>query len=102
MPAPNNTTNTHPDPKDNDELQELDNIMEDLIVGHNFEYARKALLGWHSTHVMRALERVNGRLDAVQKASMPDSPYRKGFDEARSVIDTEIAHLNSQRKDDNQ
>ena len=29
---------------------ELDDIMEDLIVGHNFEYARKALLEWHNKH----------------------------------------------------
>lgn len=26
---------------------ELDNIMEDLITGHNFDYARKVLLEWH-------------------------------------------------------
>lgn len=26
--------------------KELDDIMEDLIVGHNFDYARKALLEW--------------------------------------------------------
>jgi hypothetical protein len=30
--------------------EELDNIMQDLIVGHNFEYARKALLEWHEKH----------------------------------------------------
>ena len=30
--------------------EELDDIMEDLMVGHNFEYARKALLEWHNKH----------------------------------------------------
>lgn len=30
--------------------KELDDIMEGLIVGHNFEYARKALLEWHNKH----------------------------------------------------
>ena len=30
--------------------KDLDDIMEDLIVGHNFEYARKALLEWHNKH----------------------------------------------------
>lgn len=30
-----------------DDEQKLNEIMEDLIVGHNFEYARKALLEWH-------------------------------------------------------
>lgn len=28
--------------------KELDDIMEDLIIGHNFDYARKALLEWHN------------------------------------------------------
>lgn len=30
--------------------KELDEIMEDLIVGHNFDYARGALLKWHEKH----------------------------------------------------
>lgn len=34
---------------------DLDNIMEDLIVGHNFDYARKALLEWHYKHLDRPI-----------------------------------------------
>lgn len=39
----------------NDDVEkELDDIMEDLITGHNFEYARKALLEWHNKHKAQA------------------------------------------------
>jgi hypothetical protein len=34
--------------------EQLDKIMEDLIVGHNFEYARKALLEWDAAQVAAA------------------------------------------------
>lgn len=40
----------------NTPTSELDDIMEDLIVGHNFEYARKALIEWHNKHVGEKIE----------------------------------------------
>lgn len=50
-------TDTH----DNAEA-ELDDIMEDLIVGHNFEYARGVLLHWRGKAVLEAVNDAVARL----------------------------------------
>lgn len=42
-------------------MTELDDIMEDLMVGHNFEYARKAI----SDLIAEAYK--NGYVDAIEK-----------------------------------
>lgn len=36
-------------------IQELDDIMEDLIVGHNFNYARQAIINWHNANLHKAI-----------------------------------------------
>lgn len=41
--------------------EELDNIMEDLIMGHNFDFARKAIIDWHNDHL-------NDRIDSESKS----------------------------------
>ena len=44
---------SNPSPIPNSE-RELDSIMEDLIVGHNFDYARTALIAWKDQAVAAA------------------------------------------------
>lgn len=54
----NSDSDTSPvtDSPENDASEpELDDIMEDLAAGHNFDYARKALLAWRDKAVEEAL-----------------------------------------------
>lgn len=60
------STNNQPDPQDQGQAEgefetKLDDIMEDLIVGHNFEYARKALI-----ELFQSL-RIKDREEAIKK-----------------------------------
>lgn len=69
--------------------KELDEIMEDLIVGHNFEYARKALLEWRKNEILKTRIEISDSIKRQREHYKADSlfsvEYQEGMSDAATI-----------------